>query len=537
MTDLNNSDFIQTQNSKFKIEEIMELSPKQQTVELIKKSKRILLLGHKEPSADMISSLLAFAEVLEKHEKTVDLIISEEIPENIQFLPFLNKIKRNFQPVDGKTIRINTKKIPISGMKYQKSEGFLDVILETDKNLKFEFLEIINGSPKPDLIIVLDTADVEKIDQIYDRNTELFFETPVINIDHHAGNEYFGTVNLVDLTATSTAEILVSIFEALDGKFLDPDIATCLLTGITDDTQSFKSQNTTPKSLTVAAQFLASGARQQEIISNLYKQKSLGLLKLWGKMLTGIKEDKNHRFAWTKVELSDIPDVVLSDIFDATDELLSNTPDADVILVLCETKKGNVVGKLKGVKGSDVLLLAKLFEGTGTSRNAEFKITERSLDDAEKYTLKKLFDFWGEAAPTATENQKKVWDVIEKEATEEKPKNIGLIEKEAIEEVKGSELLDSVRSKKEVTDSNSASDVAKAMPDKKAALDEEDVDAIDNALKSLVEKHEKEKKEGFSSLGEVIEKKKRNYLGEEHEVNPHDHLRNSKDEDVFEESD
>jgi len=244
----------------------MELSPKQQTVELIKKAKRILLLGHKDPSADMISSLLAFSEVLEKNEKVVDLIVSEETPENIQFLPFLKKIKKDFQPIGGKTIRINTEKIPISGMKYQKSEDFLDVILETDKNLKFEFLEIINGSPKPDLIVVLDTADVEKIDQIYDQNTELFFETPVVNIDHHAGNEYFGTVNLVDLTATSTAEILVSIFEALGGKFLDPDIATCLLTGITDDTQSFKSQNTTPKSLTVAAQFLASGARQQEII-------------------------------------------------------------------------------------------------------------------------------------------------------------------------------------------------------------------------------------------------------------------------------
>ena len=39
--------------------------------------------------------------------------------------------------------------------------------------------------------------------------------------------------------------------------------ATALLTGIITDTGSFQNANTTPKALTVAAQLVAAGGRQQ----------------------------------------------------------------------------------------------------------------------------------------------------------------------------------------------------------------------------------------------------------------------------------
>lgn len=517
-----------------KIEVAMELSPKQQTVELLKKSNRILLLGHKNPSGDMVSSLLAFDQVLKSLDKSVDVVISEDISEEIKFLPFLNEIKAEFQPTGGKIIRIDTEKVPVSGMKYQKSEKFLDIVLDTDKNLKFEFIDVINGSPKPDLIIVLDTADVEKIDKIYDANTELFFETPVINIDHHAGNEYFGTVNLVDLTATSTAEILVSIFEAIGGKFLNPDIATCLLTGITDDTQSFRLQNTTPKSLTVAAQLLASGARQQDIISNLYKKKPLVLLKLWGKMLSRLREDKNHHFAWTTISLKEFSGqgITKEDVLDATDELLSNTPDAEIMLVLCECEKNDVIGKIKSAKGVDILPIAKIFKGAGTDRDATFEVKEKSLTDAEMFTLKEIHDFWGEVAPTPTEEQKKVWDLIEKEATGAE----GSTEQPKAEKQKDEKSLEpgtSLPARNEVKEGN--------LEPLSESAHEKNADPIENALKSIIKD---EKAESFSTVGDVIQKKKRDYLKEEPDINPNDHLNklaaSSKEqaadtEDVFDE--
>ncbi len=468
----------------------MELSPKQQSVELIKKAERILILGHKEPSGDFLGSALATSEILKSLGKKVDLVLSESVPEIYKFLPFVDTINTQFQHSKGKTIRLNTQKAPVKSMQWQKGDEFLDIILDTEKNLKFEFIEIINGDPKPDLIIVLNTTDVQKIDKLYDANTELFFEVPIINIDHHAGNDYFGTVNLVDLTATSSAEILVSLFEALGIKIENPDVATCLLAGIISETQSFRTQNTTPKSLTVAAQLLAAGARQQEIISNLYKKRPMALLKLWGEMLAGISEDKEHRFAWTKVALSRVPDgITAEDVFDAADELLSNTPDADIILILCETQEGHVSAKLKAVKGKNALELAQIFGGDGVAANAFFEIKEMPLHDAELFTLKKIYDFWAESGQT--DETKEVWEVMEKET---KPEKIELTEAKTEE-------------KKE---------------DVKAKTEKEDV--IDKAIQSL---EKEEIKTGFSSIGEVIQKKQKPYLTEPKE----------KEIDVFDEED
>lgn len=407
----------------------MELSPKQQTTELIKKANRILILGHKNPQGDFLGSALALSKALEGLEKKVELVISDDVPQIFKFLPYLESVKESLKLNEGKIIRIDTEKYPVSGIKYQKEEKNLDIILDADKNLKFQFLNIINGVPKPDLIIILDTPDVDKIDSAYDANTELFFEVPIVNIDHHPGNEYFGTVNLVDLTASSTAEILVSLFEALGIKIADPDTATCLLLGLISDTQSFRSTSTTPKSLTVAAQLLAAGGRQQEIISNLYKKRPMALLKLWGEMLSGISQDKEHRFAWTHVKLSDVSEkgITASDVLDAADELLSNTPDADIILILCETKDKEVLGKLKGAKGQNVLPLAKLMGGDGTATNATFTIKEMSLEDAELSVLKKIHDEW---AKNGEEIEKEVWDIMEQEEEkEEKEKKEDPIDK------------------------------------------------------------------------------------------------------------
>lgn len=451
----------------------MELSPKQQAIELIKKAEKILILGHKEPSGDFLGSALAIAEALKSVGKKTEVIVSDPIPEIFKFLPFINEITTQYRHSNGKIIRINTQKIPVKSMQWQKGDNHLDIILETEKNLKFEFLEIINGKPKPDLIIVLCTTDTQKIDKTYDENTKLFFEVPIINIDHHAGNDYFGTVNLVDLTATSSAEILVSLFESLGIKIDNPDIATCLLTGIISETQSFRTQNTTPKSLTVAAQLLAAGARQQEIISNLYKKRPLALLKLWGDMLAGLSSDHEHRFAWTKVSLKNTTEnITPDDVFDAADELLSNTPEADLILIICETKTNQIEAKLKAKRGKDALEIAKIFDGDGISSNAYFSLQNINLERAEPFILKEIHAYWQKTNQPPL-NKKEVWDVLTPELSK-KGKNL--------------------------------SNPSESSDDENIVNQNSDDDIIERAIESL-EKKEGEKKNGFASIGEILKQK------------------------------
>lgn len=474
----------------------MELSPKQQSVEQLKKANRILIIGHKGPSGDFLGSALALKKALSDIGKTVEVAVSDPIPETYSFLPYIDEIKSNFSQDSGKILRINTQKVPVKSVKFQKDENSLDLILEADKNLKFEYIDIINGEPKPDLIIVLNTSDVEKIDSIYDKNTELFFEVPVINIDHHAGNEYFGTVNLVDLTATSTAEILVALLEALGIKINDPDSATLLLAGIISETGSFRSQNTTPKSLTVAAQLLASGGRQQEIVNNLYRKRPMALMKIWGEMLADIKQDKNHQFAWTKVKLPEDSAVTVNDVMDAADELLSGNPGTEVIMILAQKGKGPVLGKFKAKKGNDVLPLATLFGGDGVPTNSTFELSDLKLGDAELLVLKTLSDFWGEEKTSDSD----VWDVIDRDTDKE-------IEKEMTE-------------------------TPKVKSESRKRLPEDDV--IDSALSSIAKEENKVKKSkkgagSFSSVGEVLYKKTANF-----EI-PIKHEKVEKEIDVFDE--
>lgn len=371
----------------------MELLPKQQIVELIKKSENILLISHSKPGGDSVGSLLALKRVLEEIGKQASVVVSDPIPNSLTFLPNISDIKKTVDASNDLVLKVNIENIDIEKISTNTDGKTLDIIL-TAQNGKFEAdkVTVEKGKPKYDAIIVLDTPDVDKIDKIYDEYTDLFFETPVVNIDHHAGNEYFGTVNLVDLTATSTAEILVAIFEALGKSKPDEDTATLLLAGITADTSSFKNINTTPKTLTVAAQLLAAGAHQQEIIQNLYKMKSLKTLKLWGKILSNIQKDAEYRIVWSKVNYDDFTaaNSTIEEAKEVMDEMLANTPNADVVALLVETDKNMITVLLKGVKGTDVLEIAEVFGGSGQALAATFEMKNVQLSSAEAKVLAEI---------------------------------------------------------------------------------------------------------------------------------------------------
>jgi phosphoesterase RecJ-like protein len=368
-------------------------------------------------------------------------------------------------------------------MKWQKEEDSLNIYLDTDKNLKFEFIEIINGLPKPDLIIVVDTADVQTIDSVYDNNTELFFEVPILSIDHHPGNEYFGTINLIDLTATSTAEILVSLFEALGIKIDNPDIATCLLAGILYDTQSFRGKNTTPKSLTVAAQLLAAGGRQQEIISNFYNNKKpVELLRVWNKLLSTLEIDKENKFAWTAYDAGSDSSVGKDDVFSAGEDLLTKNPDADMVLILFRGSKesGTIYGQLNS-RNKDVQAIAQLFNGTSNGLCASFEVKESDIDNATKIVIKKLAGLWG----NQNTDKKELWDVIENPAENPQP------------ETKVVDKIADVISPK----------IIEPVAEKPNSVKEKE-DAIEEALKSISQIERDENRREMESLRDVIDRKK-----------------------------
>ncbi|MGA2666674.1 MAG: DHH family phosphoesterase [Patescibacteria group bacterium] len=375
----------------------MELTPKQQTTEQIKSAERILVLTHVNPDGDALGSLLALSLVLKKLGKDVTAVAPEQPPVALGFLPNITELTKSFSGTKDFVITINTAKTKVDrlGYKHIPEENKLNIVVTPSSGtFKNEDVSFTYGAFKYDLIIVLDSPDLERLGPLYEGQTSLFYETPVVNIDHHSGNDFFGKINWVDLTATSTSEILVSLMESLarEKPLLDEDIATALLTGIITDTGSFQNANTTPKSLTVAAQLVAAGARQQEIIRHIFKTKPLSTLKLWGKVLESIEPDLEHRFIWAKVKKDDFVETgaTESETSGVIDELLKSAPDVDFALLLAEHQEG-LHGSLRAIgQGVDVSVMAKLFGGGGHEAAAAFQLPDATLALHEEEILAKL---------------------------------------------------------------------------------------------------------------------------------------------------
>ncbi len=375
----------------------MELTPKQQIIELIKKSKNILLLTHRNPDGDGLGAEIAFLLALRKLNKEITAVAEGEISKNYHFIKGIDEISKKLELSRDFIISLNTEDIQIGNLGYKVEGDKLNIIVTpTQGNFTPEHVSFDAGKHPYDLIIVLDTPDIEQLGELYNNNASLFYEVPVINIDHHVSNEYFGKVNLVDITATSACEIVLALLESLsaDKPILDEDIATALLMGIITDTGSFQNTNTTPKSLTVAAQLVASGAHQQDIIKNIYKTKPLSTLRLWGRILAGIREDKNHKFVWSIAAARDLDQCGAreTEITGAIDELLVAAPNAEIILLLSERETG-IFGSIRTTKEVNASKVAEMFGGGGHERAAGFNISNKGLAETEKYVLEKIREF------------------------------------------------------------------------------------------------------------------------------------------------
>lgn len=386
-----------------------ELTPKQQFVELVKQAQSILLLTHAYPDGDALGSTLALAAALQKLDKTVTITIDGEIPDTFAFLPGFESIQRELTITKDLLMLIDESQAQVGNVSLKRiSETKLMVVI-TPKNgtLTPANVRVEDGSFQTDLIIALDCAAVERIGALYEENPSLFFEVPVINIDHHATNTNFGKVNIVDVTASSTCEILVGLLEAL-GKdmqgFIDADMATNLLTGITTDTGSFQNAATTPKSLTVAAQMVAAGGRQQEIIKRVFKTRSLAQLRLWGRVLSYMKEDSNFRFAWSALSRADFvaaQAIPGEDNGGVIDELMKTAEGMDFVLLMYE-RDGGVKGSFRAtLPHVDVSRLAGLFDGGGHTQAAGFFIPNSTVADQEQIILAKVREHLASQTPAA----------------------------------------------------------------------------------------------------------------------------------------
>src|SRR3989344_3466482 len=389
----------------------MELTPKQQALELINKSKHILIAPGRA-DGDSIGSGLALYLVLSRLGKRVSLVVLDPLPSKFNFLPQLNEIQPEFNGLRDFVISLDCATAAADKLAYNFQDDKLNIVI-TPKHGVFKPTDVsfAEGSFQYDCLITLDAADLEQVGPLYTDSPKLFQTVPLINIDHHASNDYYGAVNLVDLTATSTAEILVGLIEALGPSLIDADVATALLTGIINDTGSFQHSNTTPKSLTIAAQMVGFGARHQEIIQYLFKTKAFSTLKLWGRILTNVQHDAGSRLVWSTAPLSDITETEATgeQISGIIDELMTSIPEADIVVLLSERDPRAVSGRFRTKRGIDAADIAKIFGGGGHHGAAGFKLLDSRIPEAEATVVAKIREYQAKrlmgVTPTPAESE------------------------------------------------------------------------------------------------------------------------------------
>ncbi len=361
--------------------------PFSQSVSWLLRAENILILTHKKIDGDALSSTIALYSVLKKMGKNVTAVCEDPVPEVFQFLPMHEAVGQSLSATQDVVFSIGCKGAEIDSIRYTIENEKINIFITpkkgdiTNKDVSFN-----KRYQSYDLVVVLDSPDLESLGPVYDNNIDMFFHVPLLNIDHKVHNTYFGKINLVDITASSTAEILMQLFQHFPQKDLfDEDLATLLLTGIIVDTGSFQNPNTTPKAFASASKLIGLGARQQEIIKNIYKTKKLETLKLWGKILGNVKNDPLFRMLWSSVSVRDGRDTkhLQNDMLQLMENLMVNAPGAEIITLFFEDPAKRVHVFLKVLNPSiDPFSLLNLVGGTVNVDEFTAVVSE-SLSDSE----------------------------------------------------------------------------------------------------------------------------------------------------------
>jgi phosphoesterase RecJ-like protein len=219
---------------------------------------------------------------------------------------------------------------------------------------RFFDLQGLSTVPPSDLvqrtIIFLDCGNIDRTPLAVVKGDDAH----ILNIDHHHDNTRFGTVDLVDPTASCTAEIVWDLMRAL-GVEPDEDLGEALYVGLVTDTGKFMYENTGPRAHEMAAELIAAGVNTHAIYRRLYEDMPYAKLGLLARALGRVERHDDGALTIARVARED---------FDATGAEDSYTE--------------GIIDHLRSVEGTKVAALAREIGIDGDVRRS--KVSLRSTD-------------------------------------------------------------------------------------------------------------------------------------------------------------
>jgi phosphoesterase RecJ-like protein len=129
----------------------------------------------------------------------------------------------------------------------------------------------------------------------------------ILNIDHHHDNTRFGTANLVDDSASCTAEIIWVLMHAL-GVAPTRTVADALYVGLITDTGRFMYENTGRRAHVMAADLIDVGVDVNDLYRRVYEDVPYGKLALLARGLSNVERYDDGRLTISALTVSDFND-------------------------------------------------------------------------------------------------------------------------------------------------------------------------------------------------------------------------------------
>jgi bifunctional oligoribonuclease and PAP phosphatase NrnA len=220
----------------------------------------------------------------------------------------------------------------------------------------------------PPVMVTFDCGSLNRLNELAEPAREA---GELIVVDHHATNESFGTINVLDVDAAASAVVVYRLAKQL-GWPLTRDVAICLYTGIVTDTGRFQYSNTSPEVLEMATELSRFDLPIAEMSRQLFEEHRFAYLRLVAAVLQRAELDADRRFVATWITRDDLVRFgVELDEAEGMIDLVRRTAEADVSCVLKESDDGTRVS-LRSVTDFDVAAIAMKFGGGGHRAAAGF---------------------------------------------------------------------------------------------------------------------------------------------------------------------
>lgn len=239
--------------------EILELK------ELLSTPKTIVIVPHKNPDGDAMGSTLALYHYLKLYNHKATVVAPNDYPSFLKWLP-------------------SNDSVLIFENKQEESEALIN---------------------QAELIFTLDFNAFHRTGDMAHALEQS--KATKIMIDHHQQPDDYAKYTYSDVTMSSTCEMVYNFIEFLnDLDKIDPNIATCLYTGIMTDTGSFRFRSTTSRTHDVVSALIAKGAHNANIHNNVYDTNSYSRLQLLGRAMQNLKVIPELRTAYITLSQAEL---------------------------------------------------------------------------------------------------------------------------------------------------------------------------------------------------------------------------------------